>query len=114
MPINNTLTGSYQAGNDQINGMTGLNPSDIESIEILKGASTASIYGARAANGVVLITTKRGKPGRSLISLNYSTGLQKQNRRFDLLNSSQYAIMTNELRNRLNPNNLPFLPKCPK
>ena len=113
VPINNTLTGSYQAGNDQINGMAGLNPSDIESIDILKDASTASIYGARAANGVVLITTKRGKPGRSVVSFNLNSGVQQQNRRYDLLNGQQYAIMSNELSARLAPNRPPFFSQLP-
>ena len=113
VPINNTLTGSYQAGNDQINGMAGLNPADIESIDILKDASTASIYGARAANGVVLITTKRGRPGSSDVSFSLNSGVQQQNRRYDMLNSQQYAIMANELRASLNPNSPPAFSQLP-
>ena len=113
VPINNTLTGSYQAGNDQINGMAGLNPADIESIDILKDASTASIYGARAANGVVLITTKRGKPGSADVGFSLNSGVQQQNRRYDLLNSQQYAIMANELRASLDPNRPPAYSKLP-
>ena len=103
VPINNTLTGSYQAGNDQINGMAGINPNDIESLEILKDASAAAIYGARAANGVVLITTRRGKPGRSTTGVNITSGISQQNRRYDLLNASQYTIMANEYQARINP-----------
>ena len=113
VPINNTLTGSFQAGNDQINGMAGLNPNDIESIDILKDASTASIYGARAANGVVLITTKRGRPGRSLISVSLSSGIQSQTQRYDLLNGNQYAILANETRARTNPNAPPYYTSNP-
>lgn len=113
VPINNTLTGSFQAGNDQINGMAGLNPDDIETIDILKDASTASIYGARAANGVVLITTKRGKAGTNVVSFNLTSGVQQQNRRYDLLNSEQYAIISNELRARLRPNSDAFFKTTP-
>ena len=103
VPINNTLTGSYQAGNDQINGMAGINPNDIETLEILKDAAAASIYGARAANGVVLITTKRGKPGKSIVGFTLTNGISEQKRRYDLLDANQYAIMSNQLRAKQNP-----------
>ena len=113
VPINNTLTGSYQAGNDQINGMAGINPNDIESMEILKDASAAAIYGARAANGVVLITTKRGKPGKANIGFNINSGTSVQPRRYDLLNASQYAIMVNEVQARVSPTQLPVYKTIP-
>ncbi len=113
VPINNTLTGAYQAGNDQINGMAGINPNDIESIEILKDASAAAIYGSRAANGVVLISTKRGKPGKSTVGINVNSGTSAQPRRYDLLNASQYAIMANELQARNNPGQPPIYKTTP-
>ena len=113
VPINNTLTGGFQAGNDQINGMAGINPNDIESLEILKDASATSIYGARAANGVVLITTKRGKPGKSGVGITFTNGVAQQNRRYDLLDANQYAIISNELRARQNPTANPIYLKNP-
>ena len=66
-----------------------LNPNDIESMQILKDASAASIYGARATNGVVIITTKKGKVGEPSITFDYYTGTQKPGRQLDLLNTQQ-------------------------
>ena len=58
------------------NGMESVNPNDIESIEVLKDAASGAIYGARAANGVILVTTKKGKEGKATINYNFSTGWQ--------------------------------------
>lgn len=66
-----------------------INPNDIESMQILKDASAASIYGARATNGVVIITTKKGKVGDPTISFDYYTGTQRPGRQLDLLNTQQ-------------------------
>ncbi|MCP9765311.1 SusC/RagA family TonB-linked outer membrane protein [Lacihabitans soyangensis] len=66
-----------------------LNPNDIESMQVLKDASAASIYGARAANGVVIITTKKGKAGEPNISFDYYTGTQRPGRMLDLLNTQE-------------------------
>lgn len=74
-----------------------LNPNDIESMEILKDASAAAIYGARGANGVIIITTKRGKTGKAQISYNGYVGLQKVNNPFDMLNGKEYMTLANEL-----------------
>jgi len=74
-----------------------INPNDIESIEVLKDASASAIYGSRAANGVVLITTKRGKAGKPTISLNSYYGLQQAWKKLDVLNAQQYAAYANEL-----------------
>lgn len=76
--------------------LTSINPTDIASIEILKDASATAIYGARGANGVILITTKRGKAGRSNISVNAYTGFQQLPREIDLLNGPQLAEFVNE------------------
>ncbi len=111
VPINNALTGSPQAGNDLINGLSGVNPNDIESMDILKDAAASAIYGARAANGVVLITTKRGKIGKPDISFNVTTGISQQNNRYDVLNSNQFAILANEL--RAVRNEAPFFTQAP-
>ena len=82
-------------------GVEFLNPNDIEMIDILKDASATAIYGARGANGVVIITTKRGKAGqKSRIELNSYYGIQEETKRYDLLNAKEYAIIANEwLRN---------------
>ena len=78
-------------------GVNFLNPSDIESIDILKDASATAIYGARGANGVVIITSKRGKKSeKSKIEINSFYGIQNETKRYDLLNSRQYAIIANE------------------
>ncbi|HEU4555174.1 MAG TPA: SusC/RagA family TonB-linked outer membrane protein, partial [Chitinophaga sp.] len=81
----NDVTGAATAGNpnnqdNPSSRIADLNPSDIESIEILKGASAAALYGSKAAAGVVLITTKRGKSGRTNISINQETGFVKVRR----------------------------------
>ena len=79
-------------------GIDFLNPSDIESIEVLKDAASGAIYGARAANGVVLVTTKKGKVGKPSINYNFSQGWQTAWRRRDVTSATDYAIMQNELR----------------
>jgi TonB-linked SusC/RagA family outer membrane protein len=66
-----------------------LNPNDIESMQVLKDASAASIYGARAANGVVIITTKKGKAGEPNISFDFYTGTQTPGKMLDLLNTKE-------------------------
>jgi TonB-linked SusC/RagA family outer membrane protein len=78
------------------NALATLNPADIESIEILKDASAAAIYGARGANGVVLITTKNGKAGKTQFNVNYYTGVSKETRRVDMLNTEEYFMLAEE------------------
>ena len=73
-----------------------LNPSDIESIEILKDADATAIYGSRGANGVVLITTKRGKEGNMTVDLKFSTGAGKMSSKTDLLQTKPYLQMRHE------------------
>ncbi|WP_138994704.1 TonB-dependent receptor [Larkinella sp. C7] len=96
VPINNTQTFNQQTGEERINGMSNINPADIESIEILKDAASTSIYGARAANGVVLITTKRGKAGKQQIDLTSYYGFSKATGRYNVLGASDFAILSNE------------------
>ena len=79
-----------------LNGVD-LNPNDIESMEILKDASATAIYGARGANGVIIITTKRGKAGKAQINYNGYVGLQKVRNPFNMLNGKQYMTLANEL-----------------
>ena len=73
-----------------------INPSDIESIEILKDADATAIYGSRGANGVVLITTKKGKAGKTSISINHYSGIGEVGNKLDLLNTEQYREMAFE------------------
>lgn len=77
-------------------GLDYVNPSDIESIEVLKDAASGAIYGARAANGVVLVTTKSGTKGKVKVNYNFSYGWQSKWRKRDLLNATEYAVMMNE------------------
>ena len=78
------------------NGIDYLNPSDIKSIEVLKDAASGAVYGARAANGVILVTTKNGVQGRAKITYDFSYGWQSKLKSIDILNATQYAIMKNE------------------
>ncbi|WP_158538626.1 TonB-dependent receptor [Chitinophaga skermanii] len=73
-----------------------LQPNDIESMSVLKDAASAAIYGSRAANGVILVTTKKGKEGKTSIDLNASYGVQSPTRRFEYLGSADYATLYNE------------------
>ena len=77
-------------------GMESVNPYDIESIEVLKDAASGAIYGARAANGVILVTTKRGKTGRAAINYNFSYGWQNAWKKRDVTSATDYAILQNE------------------
>lgn len=74
-----------------------LNPNDIESIDILKDASASAIYGSRGANGVIIITTKRGKTGNAKVTYDGFVGFQKQGRFLDVDNLQQYAVLQNRL-----------------
>lgn len=82
-----------------------LNNADIESMEILKDASATAIYGSRGANGVVLITTKRGKAGKTSVDFETSYSTQKLRRKMDMMNATEYATFYNEQasNDRLNP-----------
>tara|TARA_R110000868_G_scaffold89492_1_gene249083 strand:+ start:3527 stop:6640 length:3114 start_codon:yes stop_codon:yes gene_type:complete len=77
-------------------GIGYLNQSDIASVEVLKDAASQAIYGARAAAGVILITTKTGKSGKLSVNYNGYTGFSSAARKLDLLNATQYATLLNE------------------
>lgn len=89
-------------GNNNTNALASLNPADIESIEILKDASAAAIYGARAANGVVLITTKRGTAGETKINLDIQSGIQQPWRLLELTDINGYKELSDELSENAN------------
>ena len=77
-------------------GLDYLNPNDIQSIEVLKDAASGAVYGARAANGVILVTTKSGKEGRTKVTYDFSYGWQSAWKKRDVLNATEYATMMNE------------------
>jgi TonB-linked SusC/RagA family outer membrane protein len=83
-------------GSPSQNGLSSINPNDIESMEILKDASATSIYGARGANGVVLITTKRGKAGKDNLNFETYFGVQKKAKDVEVMNASQFAELYDE------------------
>ncbi len=96
---------SISAGNEPLYVVDGIpmadistySPNDIESISVLKDAASASIYGTRAANGVVVITTKKGKAGRSKVELSTYYGTSRPTDNLDVLNSTQYQDYMNEV-----------------
>ena len=90
------LSGQSVGSGQNISSISDINPEDIESIEVLKDASAAAIYGARAANGVVLVTTKKGKAGKTSFELNYYTGFQSLEKKIQFMNSQQFYDLTNE------------------
>ncbi len=76
-----------------------INPNDIESVEILKDASATAIYGARGANGVILITTKRGKNGPSRVQMETYQGFQEVTKKISMLNAAQFGKLENDVYN---------------
>ncbi len=100
LPIDNTLVTPGSAvtlDRSPRNPLNSMNPGDIESIEILKDASATAIYGSRGANGVILITTKKGKAGGISVNYDASAGVQSVANKLDLLNATQYMTFLNDL-----------------
>jgi TonB-linked SusC/RagA family outer membrane protein len=79
----------------QVSNINNLSPADIESMDVLKDASAAAIYGSRAANGVVLVTTKSGRSGKPVVQFNTNIGMQKLARKMDVLNAQEWATVSN-------------------
>ncbi len=100
MPFSSESLGNFSLSGPimgaTINPLNGINPSDIESIEVLKDADATAIYGARGANGVVLITTKKGKKGKTQFTIDSYTGAGVISRKLKLLNTEQYLAMRKE------------------
>ncbi|OFY44627.1 MAG: hypothetical protein A2X18_03220 [Bacteroidetes bacterium GWF2_40_14] len=92
-PVNDWNFHIFLTGTSPLNA---INPADIESVEILKDADATAIYGSRGANGVILITTKKGRTGKTKVDLNFYSGMGNLTRYMDLLNSEQYLEMRNE------------------
>src|SRR5665648_79016 len=90
-----TAGGSAGGSGAGQNPMATLNPGDIESMEILKDASATAIYGSRGANGVILITTKRGKTGKTTVSYDGYSGVQQVAKKLDMMNATEWGTMAN-------------------
>jgi TonB-linked SusC/RagA family outer membrane protein len=88
-----------QFPDNPINVLSTINTDDIESIEVLKDASAAAIYGSRGSNGVVLLTTKRGKEGKTIVSYDSYVGVQQVSKKIDMVNAYEYAQLSNEAKN---------------
>ncbi|GHT11183.1 SusC/RagA family TonB-linked outer membrane protein [Bacteroidia bacterium] len=87
-------TGAGVSGIDgSLNPLASINPNDIESIDVLKDVSAKAIYGSRGANGVILVTTKKGKRGKNTINYQYTIGIDKSAKKLDLMNAKQWLEM---------------------
>lgn len=108
MPIKDDSFGKA----DNPSGISYLNPNDIESIQVLKDASSAAIYGTRGANGVIIITTKKGSKGGMKVDLNSYYGIQQMPRTINMCNSQQFATLYNEtgILNQIDPTTIASLP----
>ena len=80
-----------------VGNLSGLNPSDIESMSVLKDASTTALYGSRAFNGVIMVTTKKGKKGPGQLNFSTYAGFQTVTKRFDVMNTQQYLNYAKDL-----------------
>lgn len=111
-------SGSITASNDPLYVVDGfplmdgnlndINPADIESMEVLKDASSTAIYGSRGANGVIMITTKKGSKGRNNVSVNLSTGIQMRSRLQNLISGQDFVNFMNEGYQRQGNSSVPF------
>ncbi len=95
-PLGNSGGTAFGTNVGSGNALSLINPSDIERIDVLKDADATAIYGSRAANGAILITTKRGKAGKTTLDINAQMGTGKVNHKIDMLNTKQYLEMRNE------------------
>ena len=96
VPLQSNNLATMGLGGNTTNPMADINPADIESMEILKDASATAIYGARAANGVVLITTKKGGSGRAKISLGMYYGTQRLQKQIPVVDGPTFEMLMNE------------------
>ncbi|MCR9062664.1 MAG: TonB-dependent receptor [Cytophagales bacterium] len=99
---NSEITAGVTGNLNPKNPLNSLNPNDIQSIEILKDASSTAIYGARGANGVVLITTKKGHDGKPKVNYDLISGIQLKPQGMDVLSTSEYINVTNAISQELN------------
>ncbi|KKX48422.1 hypothetical protein L950_0221235 [Sphingobacterium sp. IITKGP-BTPF85] len=95
-PIYNQTESTGVGSGTPVNPMSSINPSDVESIEVLKDAAATAIYGSRGANGVILVTTKKGKAGRVQLNYDGTIGQQQVLKKIDVLTAPDFAILRNE------------------
>ncbi len=95
--IDGVIIDSDGSDNGNTNPLAAINPSDIVSMDILKDASATAIYGSRASNGVIMITTKRGKSGEAIITYDGYVGWQQMPKKLDVMNLRQYAEHHNDI-----------------
>jgi len=95
-PLYNSSASAGTLSGTPLNPLASINPSDIETVDILKDASATAIYGSRGANGVVIITTKKGKADRSAVTYEGSYGTQSLRKKLDLLNAHDFALLRND------------------
>lgn len=95
-PLNSVVSAAGSGGTSGLSPLNLINPADIESIEVLKDADATAIYGSRGANGVILISTKKGQNQAAQINLNVYRGYSRVTRTMDMLNTRQYLEMRNE------------------
>ncbi|MEI6948398.1 TonB-dependent receptor [Paraflavisolibacter sp. H34] len=96
-PVYNEAVTAGTLSGTNVNPLASINAADIESIDILKDASATAIYGSRGANGVIIVTTKKGKADRTQISYNGSYGVQSLRKKIGLLNAKEFAQLRNEV-----------------
>jgi TonB-linked SusC/RagA family outer membrane protein len=94
---NNNDYANVGSNGTSVDALSTIDPGDIESIEVLKDASATAIYGSRGANGVVIITTKRGKKGANTVNFSSYYGVQKVSKTLNLLNASQWGSLINDV-----------------
>lgn len=94
--IDGVIIGTSNGGNNGTNPLATISPADIESIDVLKDASATAIYGTQATNGVIVITTKRGKEGAPKISYEFSIGYQELTKQYSTMNLHEYAQFIND------------------
>ncbi len=98
VPMNDAIRSTAQGGGTGLNPLMDLNPSDIESMTVLKDASAAAIYGSRGSNGVILITTKKGKAGKTRVSADYFTGVSKPTDLMEVMSGDQFRKFVGDYR----------------
>jgi TonB-dependent starch-binding outer membrane protein SusC len=95
-PLNQFTNGLLSGVNGFLSPFNSINPSDIESVDVLKDADATAIYGSRAANGVVLITTKKGKSGKTKLGINYYSGIEQATNRVKFIDTKEYVEIKTE------------------
>ncbi|WP_231590638.1 SusC/RagA family TonB-linked outer membrane protein [Hymenobacter terrenus] len=101
------IDGFPVSGSGVGNPLNTINPNDIESIDVLKDASATAIYGSRGSNGVIIVTTKRGKANKSQVGLDVYAGYQEVAKRIDMMNAQEFALFTIDARNNGYLDNVP-------